>query len=196
MPYIDEKDLLALHDQIDREKLTNSKLLDQINEKGKAYKRCAITRNLGLIASALLLAGGLAACYYLYGMLKESEQATGVCQEKETLYRQQEEELLLLKNQRDSLLLESHNLQEEALISDVVYSVQIGAFEHLDIPLRSTWSNYSYSPTYRQLYAFSIGIFKTVEEAREFQKIIIRLGFSDAFVASYQNGNRIAIESE
>jgi hypothetical protein len=43
-------------------------------------------------------------------------------------------------------------------------------------------------------YAYSLGNFETLEEARRFREELVNMGFTDAFVASYQDGKRIAIE--
>lgn len=196
MPYIDEKDLLALHEQIDREKAINNKLLDQINEKGKAYARALMVRNIAWLSFGIIIIAAAAASFYFYLEIGKTNNAYALCREKETLYAQQQVKMDSLMATRDSLQQESHHIEQESLIADVVYSVQIGAFKDLDIPLRSAWGNYAYNPTYHQLLAFSIGVYKTVDEAREFRKILVKMGFKDAFVASYQNGSRIAIESD
>ena len=43
-------------------------------------------------------------------------------------------------------------------------------------------------------YKYSLGAFETLEEAQYFRKNVLNLGFHDAFVASYQNGQRLNIE--
>ena len=37
---------------------------------------------------------------------------------------------------------------------------------------------------------YSIGLFSTLKEAQNFRRQLLRLGFDDAFVASYINGER------
>ncbi|MCH2032953.1 MAG: hypothetical protein MK202_05450 [Tenacibaculum sp.] len=72
--------------------------------------------------------------------------------------------------------------------NEVVYSVQIGAFTNKKYPLLSktiagTLSNEEY-------LRYSIGLFSTLKEAQNFRRQLLRLGFDDAFVASYINGER------
>jgi hypothetical protein len=72
--------------------------------------------------------------------------------------------------------------------NEVVYSVQIGAFTNKKYPLLSktiagTLSNEEY-------LRYSIGLFSTLKEAQNFRRQLLKLGFNDAFVASYVNGKR------
>lgn len=76
-----------------------------------------------------------------------------------------------------------NNIQDK-----VVYSVQIGAFTEKKFPLLSktlagTLSNEEY-------LRYSIGLFSTLKEAQNFRRQLVKLGFRDAFVASYVNGKR------
>ncbi|CAL2064236.1 hypothetical protein [Tenacibaculum sp. 190524A05c] len=72
--------------------------------------------------------------------------------------------------------------------NEVVYSVQIGAFSEKRYPLLSktiagTLSNEEY-------LRYSIGLFSTLKEAQNFRRQLLKIGFGDAFVASYVNGKR------
>ncbi len=77
---------------------------------------------------------------------------------------------------------------KQNIANEVVYSVQIGAFTNKKYPLLSktiagTLSNEEY-------LRYSIGLFSTLKEAQNFRRQLLRLGFDDAFVASYINGER------
>ena len=84
--------------------------------------------------------------------------------------------------------------EEESISGQTIYAVQIGAFRNNDIEL--------YSESFTQFkefeeagfYKYSLGAFETLEEAQDLRKKVIGIGFSDAFVASYINGERQAIE--
>ncbi len=72
--------------------------------------------------------------------------------------------------------------------NEIVYSVQIGAFSNKKYPLLSktiagTLSNEEY-------LRYSIGLFSTLKEAQNFRRQLLKIGFRDAFVASYVNGKR------
>lgn len=193
MPYIEEKDLVALHEQVEREQATNNKLLDQINEKGISYNKCLKMRNLAWGICVFLLIGG-AAAFILWDSILKANNNHISSQGGNTVPGIADQTTLL--KEIDSLNIVNQTLKEELMPSDVVYSVQIGAFEKKNISLRSDWGNYIYTPTYLQFRTFSVGIFKTPEEAKDLKKILIEMGFSDAFVSSYQNGNRIWTEYE
>lgn len=92
-------------------------------------------------------------------------------------------------------ITEEYAEEEQQSIGDLtIYAVQIGAFKNNDIEL--------YSDSFTQFkefeeagfYKYSLGAFETLEEAQDLRKKVIGLGFSDAFVASYVNGERQAIE--
>ena len=77
---------------------------------------------------------------------------------------------------------------KENIENEVVYSVQIGAFTEKKYPLLSktiagTLSNEEY-------LRYSIGLFSTLKEAQNFRRQLLKMGFNDAFVASYVNGKR------
>lgn len=92
-------------------------------------------------------------------------------------------------------ITEEYAEEEQQSIGDLtIYAVQIGAFKNNDIEL--------YSDSFTQFkefeeagfYKYSLGAFETLEEAQNLRKKVIGLGFNDAFVASYVNGERQAIE--
>lgn len=86
------------------------------------------------------------------------------------------------------------NYTQESIGDKTVYAVQIGAFVNNDIGLYS--ESFTQFNEFQQegFYKYSLGAFETLEEAQAFRKKVINLGFKDAFVASFQNGERVAIE--
>lgn len=72
--------------------------------------------------------------------------------------------------------------------NEVVYSVQIGAFTNKKYPLLSKTIAGTLSK--EEYLRYSIGLFSTLKEAQNFRRQLLRLGFDDAFVASYINGER------
>lgn len=71
-----------------------------------------------------------------------------------------------------------------------VYSVQIGAFSTKKYPLLSSKIIAGTSSYRNEYYKYSVGLFSTVKEARNLRNELIRIGFEDAFIASYKNGKR------
>ena len=81
-----------------------------------------------------------------------------------------------------------------SLEGQVVYSVQIGAFEQKDLSLFSeSFTNFK-EIQQGGFNKYSIGNYENLEEAQELLKEIIAIGFRDAFIASYTNGERLKIE--
>ncbi len=80
---------------------------------------------------------------------------------------------------------------KEAMKDQKVYSVQIKAFTDNKYPVLS--KALAVLATQSDYYKYSIGVFNSLEEAHELRKELVRIGFRDAFVASYVNGERQAI---
>ncbi len=82
----------------------------------------------------------------------------------------------------------------DSLDDQIVYSIQIGAFEQKELSLYSeSFSNFKEikEGNYNK---YSIGNFEHLYEAQELLNEIIAMGLKDAFIASYTNGERIKIE--
>lgn len=77
--------------------------------------------------------------------------------------------------------------------NEVVYSVQIGAFTEKRYPLLS--ESIAGILSKDDYLRYSVGLFTTLKEAQSFRKQLIKLGFDDAFVASYVNGKRQEIQN-
>ncbi len=73
------------------------------------------------------------------------------------------------------------------------YAVQIGAFERFKTPLVSKDFLLIRGDENYYLNSYSIGVFKTLEEAQQLQEALIELGFKEAFTAKYKNAKRIDI---
>ena len=84
--------------------------------------------------------------------------------------------------------------EQESIGSTTVYAVQIGAFLNNNIEIFS--DSFTQFKEFQEdgFYKYSLGAFETLEEAQLFREKVINLGFNDAFVASYINGERQAIE--
>ena len=98
-----------------------------------------------------------------------------------------QDENLELKNIQD------YYLARNLITSDTIYSVQTGM-----LPIESTGlisaglSNGVFVEAHPYM-KYSIGLYQTLEEANALRKGLVKLGFSDAFVASYKGTTRIKI---
>lgn len=73
---------------------------------------------------------------------------------------------------------------------ETIYSVQIGIFSEKKYPLISSESIPSVATFSNGYFKYSVGLFKTADEARALRKELRSIGFKDAFVASYIDGKR------
>jgi len=196
MPFIEESDLLELHKDVDKAHIINDRLLDQIKYKNKELRSARIQRNILATVTALFLIGTLAVASFTVGLTSSAKQTPAdlvtysldsleVIRERLNNLKQQNEELNVVKE---------FYLARKFLEKEIIYSVQVKAFVDNNMNLASeSLSNTLFVKT-NPFYAYSLGNFETLEEARKFRRELVAMGFNDAFVASYQDGKRLKIE--
>ena len=196
MPFIEENDLLDLHKDIEKSQIINERLLDQIQYKNKDLKRIKIQRNiLGGVTTVILLGifglrayfSGLRTSNNFMGqeMLTEAADCLDTFRTRIDNLKAQNQELSLVKE---------FYLAKEFLEKEKIYSVQVKSFVDNNAALAPEALTNTLFVKTNPFYAYSVGIFETLEEARSVRKQLIDMGIKDAFVASYQDGNRIKIE--
>ena len=87
---------------------------------------------------------------------------------------------------------ESVNEIKQAFKGEKVYSVQVAIFSDNNHAVLSESIAGIYATG--DLFKYSIGLFKTLDEAQKFRNELVGIGFNDAFIASYIDGKRQAIE--
>lgn len=196
MPFIEESDLLELHKDIDKAQIINERLLDQIKFKNKELKKSRIQRNILAGVTGLFLIGTLAITSFTAGLSRSNnfENRNNLLVSIDSLdaikarinnLKQQNEELSLVKE---------FYLAKNFLEKETVYSVQVKSFVDNNITLASEALNNTLFVKTNPFYAYSLGNFETLAEAQSFRYQLVKLGFEDAFVASYKGGKRIKIE--
>jgi len=195
MPFIEESDLLELHKDIDKAQIINERLLDQIKFKNKELKRSKIQRNILAGVTTLFLMGTLAITSFTAGLSRSntydnqnllvSIDSLDAVKTRIDNLQQKNEELSLVKE---------FYLAKLFLEKEKIYSVQVKSFVDNNLTLASeSLTNTMFVKT-NPFYSYSLGNFETLEEARSFRYQLVKMGFEDAFVASYQDGKRIKIE--
>jgi hypothetical protein len=195
MPFIEESDLLELHKDIDKAQIINERLLDQIKFKNKELKRSKVQRNILAGVTTLFLIGALAITSFTAGLsssntydnqnLLVSIDSLDAVKTRIDNLQQQNEELSLVKE---------FYLAKMFLDKEKIYSVQVKSFVDNNLTLSSeSLTNTMFVKT-NPFYSYSLGNFETLEEARSFRYQLVKMGFEDAFVASYQDGKRLKIE--
>ncbi|GGW32569.1 SPOR domain-containing protein [Arenibacter certesii] len=196
MPFIEESDLLELHKDIDKAQLINERLLDQIKYKNRELRRSKIQRNIFGSVTVLFLIVSLAVISYNAGFVRSTNfesrnnllvsiDSLEVIKARIDNLREKNEELSLVKE---------FYLAKKFLEKEKIYSVQVKSFIDNNLTLASESLGNTIFAKANPFYSYSLGNFETLEEARSFRFQLVKMGFKDAFVASYRDGKRIEIE--
>lgn len=196
MPYIEESDLLNLHKEVEEAQKNSKELLHQVKDKNKALQHIKTQRNV-LLGIVILLAVGLLALFSLRidtngtNLFEDKDGATVTADSLEEV----KTEMDRLKIQNETLSqVEEYYLAKALLEEEKIYSVQVMAFADTKTALVSEGLTNTRFVKNNPFYSFSLGNFETLGEAQAFRKQLVAMGFEDAFVASYQYGERIRIE--
>jgi len=195
MPFIEESDLLELHKDIDKAQIINERLLDQIKYKNKELKRNKIQRNILAGITALFLISTLVFTSFTAGLSSSKEfDDTNLLVSIDSLDAIKSR-IDNLEQQNDELsLVKEFYLAKKFLEKEKIYSVQVKSFVDNNVTLASEALTNTLFVKTNPFYSYSLGNFETLEEAQSFRFQLVKMGFDDAFVASYQDGKRVKIE--
>ena len=196
MPFIEESDLLELHKDIDKAQIINERLLDQIKYKNKEIKRNKFQRNIFAGITGLFLIGTLAITSFTAGLSSSNgfDTQNNLLVSIDSLDAIKSRiDNLTVKNEELSLVKEFY-LAKKFLEKEKIYSVQVKSFVDNNVTLASEALTNTLFVKANPFYSYSLGNFETLDEARSFRFQLVKMGFKDAFVASYQDGKRIKIE--
>ncbi len=197
MPFIEESDLLDLHKDIDKAQIINERLLDQIKYKNKELRKNKIQRNVFAGITGLLAVFILAFTSFSAGLSSNrfSRQDTNLLVSIDSLDAVKTRiDNLKAQNEELSLVKEFY-LAKQFLEKETVYSVQVQSFVDNNLTLASDALTNTLFAKANPYYSYSLGTFETLKEAQDFRKQLVKIGFDDAFVASYKDGQRLKIES-
>lgn len=102
-----------------------------------------------------------------------------------------ESQIADLQTQIESL---NENSSAHPLDSNEFYAVQLGAFKKFNTKLSSEEFSIVKNAQYKDFNLYTLGVFKTKEEAKQLRNLVTKMNFRDAFVGYYQNGERTRIE--
>ncbi len=197
MPFIEESDLLELHKDIDKAQIINERLLDQIKYKNKELRRSKIQRNILAGFTGIFLISALAFTSFTAGLSssKEFDDRQNLLVSIDSLDAIKSR-IDNLEQQNDELsLVREFYLAKKFLDKEKIYSVQVKSFVDNNVTLASEALTNTLFVKTNPFYSYSLGNFETLEEAQSFRYQLVKMGFKDAFVASYQDGKRLQIES-
>ncbi|MEN8799167.1 MAG: SPOR domain-containing protein [Flavobacteriaceae bacterium] len=195
MPFIEESDLLELHKDIDKAQIINERLLDQIKYKNKELRRSKIQRNVLAGITTLFVISMLVFTSFTAGLSSSKEfDDTNLLVSIDSLDAIKSR-IGNLEQQNDELsLVKEFYLAKKFLEKEKIYSVQVKSFVDNNLTLASEALTNTLFVKTNPFYSYSLGNFETLEEAQSFRYQLVKMGFDDAFVASYQDGKRIKIE--
>ncbi|WP_233862489.1 hypothetical protein [Tenacibaculum piscium] len=191
--------------EIQEEKEESGDDLTEVQEKLTELKSKYKTTSMVL---GILLGLSLGACYYFYNLSNESSSFSD---DKIAMIKSTENSRVLdsieraniraLRNSDDTENNQRTGINSENLdqtieqvstntAGETIYSVQIGVFQKNRFPLLSTQTIPSIVTSDNGYFKYSLGLFTTLNEAKKLKKELIKLGISDAFVASYVDGTR------
>ncbi|GGX05475.1 SPOR domain-containing protein [Aquimarina muelleri] len=197
MPFITDEELQNYKDQIEKaeesKRTADYMRTKEIKDEQEKYQKFKIAT---IILGILALLGVAGTVYFMNfntpnNMVTKKKYKSEVAQRDNKITELTETIQNLSMNEE---IGSSNNSSAGSLKGEKVYAVQIGAFESKDLSLYSkNFVNFKEikSEGYNK---YALGNFETLEEAKIFRREIVRLGFKNAFIASYQNGQRIKIE--
>ncbi|WP_106794947.1 SPOR domain-containing protein [Aquimarina sp. Aq78] len=199
MPFITDEELQGFKDQIEKVEeskraveYTRDKAVKDEKENSRKFKIATII--LGIIA----LLGVAGTVYFMNfntpeNMITQKEHKSEVTT-RDTKIAELTETIKNLSMNQELGSNSTGGGNGRSLQDELVYAVQIGAFESIDLSMYS--ENFV---NFRQIKSggynkYALGNFETLNEAKKFRRQLVRLGFRNAFIASYQNGERLQIE--
>lgn len=208
MPFIEEEKFKLMQEDLDNAKLKREEAENELNSVNENFTSFKKKSKRTPILLGLLLGLALGASYYLYtnnGVVKTTSTTSS--------------DIVLIKKNEGLRILDSvkraqvkikkviksgvneNNL--DSTISDVsenttgetMYSVQIGVFSKKKYALLSSKTIPSIVNSADGYFKYSLGLFTTLNEAKNLKNELIKVGFKDAFVASYIDGKRQKIHN-
>ncbi|WP_425658577.1 hypothetical protein [Tenacibaculum ascidiaceicola] len=215
MPFIEEEKFKLMHEDLDNAKLKREEAeseLSSTQEELAALKKSSKTLPIFL---GLLLGLALGAAYYFYanGGSSAINNIDIEAVKKKEAYRvldsinraqaraarnAEESDSDVSSNSNSNSDINTETLADEVVQNtngQTIYSVQIGVLSENKYPLLSSEVIPSTVTTYDGYFKYSLGLYTTLDEAKGLQKELIKIGFNDAFVASYINGKRQKIHN-
>ncbi|WP_025667608.1 SPOR domain-containing protein [Aquimarina megaterium] len=200
MPFITDEELQGFKDQIEKAE-ESKRAVDYARDKAvKDEKENSRKFKIATIILGIIALLGVAGTVYFMNFNTPENMVTKKKHTSEVTTRDTKiaELTETVKNLSMNQELNANNStgvgNGRSLQDELVYAVQIGAFESIDLSMYS--ENFV---NFRQIKSggfnkYALGNFETLNEAKKFRRELVRLGFRNAFIASYQNGERLQIE--
>ncbi|CAA0245230.1 hypothetical protein [Tenacibaculum maritimum] len=208
MPYIEEEKFSLMQQDFDNAKLGKEaaeKELEQIKQDLIKYKKGSKKTSILLgILIGLLAASTL----YFYNRkatiaptiditaikAAEAERVLDSISSLEIVTTSSDAPNEALGASEESLEENIHTIKNNTN-NQLIYSVQVGVFSAKKYPLISSKFLPGTITNKNGYFKYSLGLFSSLGEAKFLKKELTKIGFKDAFVASYKGGKRLKIHN-
>lgn len=201
MPFIEEEKYALMQEDLDNTKLEKEQAeeeLGKIEEEFVSFKKKSIILPIVL---GIMLGLSLGAAFYFYN---NSITSSAPSDEDIALIKKSEKERVLDSIKRanarakrnskaginEKNLDDTINQIQETTKGLTIYSVQIGVISEKDFPLLASQTIPSTVTSSDEYFKYSLGLYTNLQEAKDLRDEFIKIGFEDAFVASYIDGKR------
>ncbi|CAM1333197.1 SPOR domain-containing protein [Tenacibaculum aestuariivivum] len=206
MPFIEEDKFNSMQEDLENAKLKVDEVENELNETKSKFVSFKKKSKRIPVLLGLLLGLSLGACYYFY----TKQTVVNSFSETEIIALKKKEGIRLLdsievantrNNINENTNVTTENLEEtinevsENINGETIYSVQIGVLSEKKFPLLSSTTIPTTVTSNNGYFKYSVGLFSTLNEARNLRKELVTLGFDDAFIASYIDGKRQKIHN-
>lgn len=190
MPYIKDKNLVNIYEEVDKANETISKLNQLLEEEEKDN---SILRKHRVI---LGIFGVLSLILFLWSFLPKTDLVDKKYLIENNLTLIKNDSLLQLQDELKSVknnILNALNDKGGIVEQTIVYSIQIGAFANFKAKLFS--ENLAHMKEFEEggLNKYAIGNFVTYTEALILKNDLKRLGFTDCFIVAQSYGDPVNI---
>ncbi|WP_117883314.1 SPOR domain-containing protein [Aureibaculum luteum] len=186
MPYIKDKNLVNIYEEVDKANQTINKLNNLLKEE---EENNSILRKHRVI---LGLFGLLALILFLWSFLPKTNEFDNKYLIKNNLSLIDNDTLHTLKEAKKAVIQVKENAQ--GIVGEtIVYSIQIGAFANFKAKLFSDDLAHMKEFVDGDLNKYAIGNFVSYSEAIVLKEDLKRLGFTDCFIIAQSYGDPVNI---
>lgn len=190
MPILTEEEL---QDIVNKENEAKAKLEQKDKELVQVYKekRNIKSERKGLVISTAIL--GLLFLAMIFAVMFQP-RLFGLNEEGSKIA---EDEVVIKQSTLDDYQAKVLELEDKVsqytnpLELKEFYAVQLGAFKKFNTPLSSDNFSIVHNANYKDFNLYTLGVFKTEEEAEKLRKVVSQLDFKDAFIGLYRDGERV-----
>lgn len=204
MPFLSEQELNSLQQEIEDANIRTEEAEQELQKEKKELIKTKKKVKGVTIFFAILAGLGIAVAVFFYQKKGSSLSSIEVERIKKDEALRVIDSISNLSHEYDKDTEENNDDNQTNSIDEsitavknnihnqTVYSVQVGVFSENKFPVLSeSIAGISLQGDY---FKYSFGLFETLDEAQEFRRNLVQIGFRDAFVASYVNGERQQIE--